>query len=105
MGNVVGEMRRSRENYQRRSAHQTKEETLTKTVTKYLLNDDADGVLEFLNHCFMGEVIDEKFRRLCAGLDMVVCTGCVCDWICDIYEVFLLNGFNLKIIVLKIEKI
>lgn len=57
MGNVVGEMRRSREDYQRRSAHQMKEEILSKTVAKFLLSDDADSAFDFLNDCFMGEVI------------------------------------------------
>jgi hypothetical protein len=57
MGNVVGEMRRSREDYQRRSAHQMKEEILSKTVAKFLLSDNADSAFEFLNDCFMDEVI------------------------------------------------
>lgn len=49
MGNVVGEMRRSREDYQRRAAHQMKEEALSAAVVKLLLSDDADSAFEFLN--------------------------------------------------------
>ena len=59
MGNVVGEMRRSRKDYQRRSAHQMKDEALSAAVAKFLLNDDADSAFEFLNDCFMDEVIDD----------------------------------------------
>lgn len=59
MGNVVGDMRRSREDYQRRSAHQMKDEVLSAAVAKFLLNDDADSAFEFLNDCFMDEVIDD----------------------------------------------
>lgn len=59
MGTVVGDMRRKRLDYERRSAHQMKEETLNAMVAKFLLNDDADGALEFLNDRFMDEVIDD----------------------------------------------
>lgn len=59
MGTVVGDMRRKRLDYVRRSAHQMKEETLNAMVAKFLLNDDADGAFEFLNNCFMDEVIDD----------------------------------------------
>ncbi len=59
MGTVVGDMRRKRLDYVRRSAHQMKEETLNAMVAKFLLNDDADGAMEFLNDCFMDEVIDD----------------------------------------------
>lgn len=57
LGNVVGDMRRTREDYQRRSAHQTKDETLNAIVAKFLLSDDADSAYNFLNECFMDEVI------------------------------------------------
>ena len=59
MGTVVGDMRRKRLDYVRRSAHQMKEETLNAMVAKFLLNDDSDGALMFLNNCFMNEVIDD----------------------------------------------
>jgi hypothetical protein len=59
MGTVVGDMRRKRLDYERRTAHQMKEESLNTTVAKFLLNDDADGAMEFLNNCFMDEVIDD----------------------------------------------
>lgn len=59
MGTVVGNMRRKRLDYARRSAHQMKEEKLNAMVAKFLLNDDADGAFEFLNECFMDEVIDD----------------------------------------------
>ena len=59
LGNVVGDMRRTREDYQRRSAHQTKDETLNAIVAKFLLSDDADSAFNFLNDCFMDEVIDD----------------------------------------------
>lgn len=59
LGNVVGDMRRAREDYQRRSSHQTKDETLNAIVAKFLLSDDADSAYNFLNECFMDEVIDD----------------------------------------------
>ena len=54
MGTVVGDMRRKRLEYVRRSAHQMKEETLNAMVAKFLLNDDADGAFE----------LDRKSTRL-----------------------------------------
>ena len=59
MGTVVGDMRRKRLDYERRSAHQMKEETLNVVVAKYLLNDDEEGAFEYLNECFKNEVIDD----------------------------------------------
>ena len=59
LGNVVGDMRRAREDYQRKSAHQQKDETLNAIVAKFLLSDDADSACNFLNDCFMDEVIDD----------------------------------------------
>ena len=59
MGTVVGDMRRKRLDYERRSVHQMKEETLNAMVAKFLMNDDADGAFELLNDYFMDEVIDD----------------------------------------------
>lgn len=59
MGTVVGDIRRKRLDYERRSAHQMKEETLNVVVARYLLNDDKEGAFEYLNECFMNEVIDD----------------------------------------------
>lgn len=59
MGNIVGDMRRTRLDYQRRSAHQMKEEVLSSTVAKFLLKDDKEAALEYLDNCFMNEVIDD----------------------------------------------
>lgn len=59
MGNAANEMRRTREDYLRRSAHQRKDEELSTTVAKFLLSDDAEGALEYLNESFMDEVIDD----------------------------------------------
>lgn len=59
MGNIVGDMRRTRLDYQRRSAHQMKEEVLSSTVAKFLLKDDKEAALEYLDSCFMNEVIDD----------------------------------------------
>lgn len=59
MGNVASEMRRSREDYQLRSAHQKKDEELSSAVVKFLLSDDVDGALNYLNECFMDEVNDD----------------------------------------------
>ena len=59
LGNMVGDMRRVREDYQRRSAHQQKDETLNAMVAKFLLSYDADSAYNFLNECFMEEVIDD----------------------------------------------
>lgn len=59
MGNIVGDMRRTRLDYQRRSAHQMKEEVLSSTVAKFLLKDDKEAALEYLDTCFINEVIDD----------------------------------------------
>ena len=59
MGTVVSDMRRTRLDYQRRSAHQMKEEVLSEAVAKFLLKDDKEAALEYLNTCFMNEVIDD----------------------------------------------
>lgn len=59
MGSVVTDMRRTRLDYLRRSAHQMKEEVLSEAVAKFLLKDDKEAALEYLNTCFMNEVIDD----------------------------------------------
>ncbi|MBR5911747.1 MAG: hypothetical protein IKZ55_07155 [Bacteroidales bacterium] len=59
MGSVVSDMRRTRLDYQRRSAHQMKEEVLSEAVARFLLKDDEEAALEYLNTCFMNEVIDD----------------------------------------------
>lgn len=59
MGNAAHEMRRTREDYQRRSAHQRKDEELSTAAAKFLLSDDAEGALDYLNESFMDEVIDD----------------------------------------------
>lgn len=59
VGNVVNDMRRKREDYQRRTIHQTKEEALSARVAKFLLNNDKEGALEYLNDRFMEEIIDD----------------------------------------------
>ena len=53
MGSVVTDMRRTRLDYLRRSAHQMKEEVLSEAVAKFLLKDDKEAALEYLNTCFM----------------------------------------------------
>ena len=59
MGSMVSDMRRDRLDYQRRSAHQMNEEVLSETVAKFLLKDDKEAALEYLNTCFMDEVVDD----------------------------------------------
>ncbi len=59
MGTMIGDMRRTRLDYERRSAHQVKEETLNAIVAKFLLNDDKEGAFEYLNECFKNEIIDD----------------------------------------------
>ncbi|MBR3711466.1 MAG: hypothetical protein IKM99_11000 [Bacteroidales bacterium] len=59
MGSVVTDMRRTRLDYLRRSAHQMKEEVLSEAVAKFLLKDDKEAALEYLNTCFMNEVFDD----------------------------------------------
>ena len=59
MGSMVSNMRKARLDYQRRSAHQMKEEVLSETVAKFLLKDDKEAALEYLNTCFMDEVADD----------------------------------------------
>ena len=59
MGSVVSDMRRTRLDYLRRSAHQMKEEVLSEAVAKFLLKDDKAAALEYLNTCFMDEVVDD----------------------------------------------
>ena len=59
MGSVVTDMRRTRLDYLRRSAHQMKEEVLSEAVAKFLLKDDKAAALEYLNTCFMDEVVDD----------------------------------------------
>ena len=59
MGSVVTDMRKTRLDYLRRSAHQMKEDVLSEVVAKFLLKDDKEAALEYLYSCFMNEVIDD----------------------------------------------
>lgn len=59
VGNAANDLRRLREDYARRTIHQTKEETLSAVVAKFLLNNDKEGALEYLNARFMEEIIDD----------------------------------------------
>lgn len=59
VGNAANNLRRLREDYARRTIRQTKEETLSAVVAKYLLNNDKEGAQEYLNARFMEEIIDD----------------------------------------------
>ena len=59
VGNAANDLRRLREDYARRTIHQTKEETLSAKVAKFLLNNDKLGALEYLNTRFMEEIVDD----------------------------------------------
>ena len=45
--------------HEKRTSHETKEEVLSSEIAKYLLNDDREGALEYLNARFMEEIIDD----------------------------------------------
>ena len=45
--------------HEKRTVHETKEDALSSEVAKYLMNDDKEGALEYLNARFMDEIIDD----------------------------------------------
>lgn len=58
-GGVVGEMRRQRLDYERRSTHETKANVLSAEVAKFMLANDVEGAFEYLNERFMEEIVDD----------------------------------------------
>ena len=63
IGDIYDEISKENEKlkkeHEKRTSHETKEEVLLSEIARYLLNDDRDGALEYLNSRFMEEIIDD----------------------------------------------
>ena len=63
IGDIYDEISKENEKlkkeHEKRTSHETKEEVLSSEIARYLLNDDRDGALEYLNSRFMEEIIDD----------------------------------------------
>ncbi len=55
---MANNLRKEREEIERRLAHTTPEEVLSAEITKFLLSEDRNGAYEFLNSHFNEEIID-----------------------------------------------
>ena len=55
--NMADNLRKQREELEKRHAHVTSQEVLTTEIAKFLLNGNNDGAFEYLNNCFNTEVI------------------------------------------------
>lgn len=55
---VINDLRRTREEMERKLAHFTTEETLSAEVAKFILANDQQGAFEYLNSHFNEEIVD-----------------------------------------------
>lgn len=60
---VADNLRRQREEIEKKLAHITSEEVLSAEIAKFLLKEDKDGAYQYLNDHFNEEIIDAAQRQ------------------------------------------